>query len=398
MSQIYSRPALASNMAQQLLKPTALDIGLRSGLFLSGIRRIGKTTFLKNDLIPALEAQGAIVVYVDLWSEPQTKPSTLVHAAVVKVLQELAMPGSGMLAALKRIKGASFEGYGLKFGFQLDTIGQDNALTLAQVFSELVDKVETDVVLIIDEVQHALTTEEGGNLLLSLKAARDAINPRPNTPGHFVFIGTGSHKAMIGEMAARKNQAFAGAHSAESPVLNGDYIEFLLNNLKREGFTTLPSKEVTVEAFKILGSRPEEIIRALGVAIRSANNSTHPDDVLPAIALALRTAAADVELSKVESLGPLAEAFFDRVVSNSRASRGLFSAEAAADYSKALGREVRIEEIQPVAMDLLNANLLLRRGHGLYDVSDPFVREVWLERKSHPNLSPSPSRSDSATE
>lgn len=386
MSQIYSRPQLAADMAKQLLQPTALDLGLRSGLFLSGIRRIGKTTFLRNDLIPALEGLGAVVVYVDLWSEPQTSPSRLVQSAVSKTLKELLTPGSHALTALKKVKGAELEGFGFKFGFQIDTVGQDDSLTLAQVFTELVVQAKTDVVLIIDEVQHALASEDGGNLLLSLKAARDAINPRTDLPGHFVFIGTGSHKAMIGEMAARKNQAFAGAHSAEYPVLNGDYIEFLLNSLERDGFTELPSKAVTVDAFKTLGNRPEEIIRALGIAIRSTSSTTKPDDVLPAIALALRTAAADVELSKVESLGPLAEAIFDRIASAKAGIRGLYSAEAAADYSAILGREVRIEEIQPVAMDLLNANLLIRRGHGLYEISDPFVKEVWIERKSFQNL------------
>lgn len=386
MTQIYSRPKLAADMAKQLLRPTALDLGLRSGLFLSGIRRIGKTTFLRNDLIPALEELGAVVVYVDLWSEPQTNPSKLVHSAVAKTLKELSTPGSHALTALKKVKGAELEGFGFKFGFQIDAVGKDDSLTLAQVFTELVTQAKTDVVLIIDEVQHALATDDGGNLLLALKAARDAINPRSDLQGHFVFIGTGSHKAMIGEMAARKNQAFAGAHSSEYPVLNGDYIDFLLEALKRDGHTTLPSKAVTVEAFKTLGSRPEEIIRALGVAIRSTVNGQHPDNVLPAIALALRTAAADVELSKVESLGPLAEAFFDRVAGTSQAAKRLFSAEAAADYSQALGREVRIEEIQPVSVDLLNANLLMRRGHGLYEVSDPFVKEVWLERKKYQNM------------
>ena len=386
MSQIYSRPQLAADMAKQLLQPTALDLGLRSGLFLSGIRRIGKTTFLRNDLIPALERLGAVVVYVDLWSEPQTSPSRLVQSAVTKTLKELWTPGSHALTALKKVKGAELEGFGFKFGFQIDAVGQDDSLTLAQVFTELVVQAKTDVVLIIDEVQHALASEDGGNLLLSLKAARDAINPRTDLPGHFVFIGTGSHKAMIGEMAARKNQAFAGAHSAEYPVLNGDYIEFLLKSLEKDGFTELPSKAVTVDAFKTLGNRPEEIIRALGIAIRSTSSTTKPDDVLPAIALALRTASADTELGKVESLGPLAGAIFDRIANAKAGIRGLYSAEAAADYSATLGREVRIEEIQPVAMDLLNANLLIRRGHGLYEISDPFVKEVWVERKAFQNL------------
>ena len=39
-------------MARRLLHPDPLDEDWRSGLFLSGLRRTGKTTFLRNDLIP----------------------------------------------------------------------------------------------------------------------------------------------------------------------------------------------------------------------------------------------------------------------------------------------------------------------------------------------------------
>ncbi len=74
MVDIFLRPQLAVEMTKQLLKPTALEIGFRSGLFLSGLRRTGKTTFLKNDLIPALEEGGALVIYVDLWSD--SRPSS----------------------------------------------------------------------------------------------------------------------------------------------------------------------------------------------------------------------------------------------------------------------------------------------------------------------------------
>ena len=49
-------------MAQQLLNPGILAEGLRSGLFISGLRRTGKTTFLIPDLLPALEEKGAVVI------------------------------------------------------------------------------------------------------------------------------------------------------------------------------------------------------------------------------------------------------------------------------------------------------------------------------------------------
>jgi len=40
-----------------------------------------------------------------------------------------------------------------------------------------------------------------------------------------------------------------------------------------------------------------------------------------------------------------------------------------------------VEEIQPVVNALLAANVLMRVGHGLYGVSDPFVQDIWRERQ-----------------
>ena len=59
----------------------------------------------------------------------------------------------------------------------------------------------------------------------------------------------------------------------------------------------------------------------------------------------------------------------------------LFTAAAAEEYSKILGREVKVEEVQPVANQLLDANLIMRLGHGIYGIADPFVREAWRERR-----------------
>ncbi len=93
-------------MARQLLNPGVLDEGLRSGLFLSGRRRTGKTTFLLNDLIPALAEAGALVIYVDLWSDTQTNPAVLVLTAIKETLAELQTPASNILQKLKRVGGA----------------------------------------------------------------------------------------------------------------------------------------------------------------------------------------------------------------------------------------------------------------------------------------------------
>ena len=176
----YRRDQYAADLAQQLLKPTALQVQVRSGVFLSGIRRIGKTTFLRQDQVPALEGMGALVIYVDLWVDRSKSPAALVYEAVRTTLAGLAAPGSKLL---QRFKGLNVGATGFSFGFQVDAVGKPGGATLAEVQTELVDKVKTDVVLIMDEVQQALGTEDGNNLLFALKAARDAVNTRPGTPG-----------------------------------------------------------------------------------------------------------------------------------------------------------------------------------------------------------------------
>ena len=165
-------------------------------------------------------------------------------------------------------------------------------------------------------------------------------------------------------------------------MLNGNYIEHLLKRLVPEDAAPLPSLAVAVQAFATLGNRPEEMLKALRHLDRHLPPGGNPDEHLPVIAAMLRSTAADIELMKVEQLGGLATAVFERIASTDRDARGLFSAEAAADYAKLVGRAVRVEEIQPVVNDLLAVNLIMRKGHGTYGITDPFVQEIWREKKA----------------
>jgi hypothetical protein len=165
-------------------------------------------------------------------------------------------------------------------------------------------------------------------------------------------------------------------------VLSGEYVGHLLQRLAQEGATRLPSLAVAIQAFATLGHRPEEMLKALRQLKLHLPPNGDPDEHLPVIAATLRSTAADIELMKVEQLGSLATAIFERIASTDGDVRGVFSAEAAADYTKAIGREVRVDEIQPVVNELLAANLIMRRGHGMYGVTDPFVQEMWREKRA----------------
>ena len=377
----FHRPAIAAEMAQQLLHPKGLaKNNIRSGLFLGGLRRIGKTTFLRGDLIPALEAEGAIVVYVDLWSNTAAKPTDLLLAAVRKTLQELERPDSKALGVLKRVKGLDVGAAGFKFGFNLAELGKTEGNTLAGAFSELVGKAKTDVVVIIDEIQHALNTDDVGNMLLALKAARDEINTQPDTPGHFLFLGTGSHRARVRELTIKGKQAFNGAMSEDFPVLEKDFVEWLLKEADLD--KRAPSLDVAFECFTRLGRRPEELTKAL-VALQNMPVFSNADQDLRAITEGVRQSAAAVELARVEDLGPLAQAVFNYVCDEGgQGVKKLFSGATLEAYGRVLGRPVAAEEVQKVAVLLLDENILARDGHGIYGVSDPFVIEAYRGRAS----------------
>jgi len=373
----YHRPQYAADLAQQMLRPTALQLQVRSGVFLSGIRRIGKTTFLRQDLIPALESRGALVIYVDLWADRSKSPAALVHEAVRTMLTGLAAPGTKLL---ERFKGINVGAAGFTFGFQVDTLGKPDGATLGDVFTELVDKVGADVVLILDEVQQALGTEEGSNLLFALKAARDAVNTRAETPGYLLFLGTGSHKSLVADMATRRSQPFAGAVSAEYEPLGADFVRWKHEQLGRLDGIKLPSQEVMYQGFLAIGQRPEELQNAL-VLLQSRPEA--PEVAFPIICTTLAAAASEVEISAVESMGALACAIFDRVVSgNESGESGLFSADAVNAYSAQIGIAVDTPQVQNMVDRMIAANLIHRRSHGVYVVADPFVRQAWLQRKA----------------
>lgn len=374
----FHRPELASDIADQLLQPKGLWKKVRSGLFLGGLRRIGKTTFLRGDLIPALEAQGAIVVYVDLWSNTAVKPSDLLLGAVRKTLAGLERGDSKVVGVLKRLKGLDLGAAGFKFGFNLAELGKNEGNTLAGAFSELVHLAKTDVVVIIDEVQHALGSEDGGNMLLALKAARDEINLTPHTPGYFLFVGAGSHRARVRELTIKGKQAFNGAMSEDFPVLEIDFVDWLLT--EADLGARMPTLEVAFECFGRLGRRPEELMKAL-FALQQSPNFVDADQDLRAITEGVRQSAASVDLARLDELGALALAVFGYVCKQGgQGVKKLFSGATLDEYSVEIGRPVGAEEIQKVATMLVDSNILARDGHGIYGVSDPFVAEAYSNR------------------
>ncbi len=387
MSDVFKRPAYAQEIARDLLHPGPLKQAYQSGVFLSGDRRLGKTTFLRQDLIPALEAQGALVLYVDLWADRLRAPSILVTDVVRKTIRELEKPNSIILNHLRRINGLDMGLGGFKFSLKLDTPYTHGGPTLADVFAELVQIVRTHVVMVVDEVQHAIGTEDGMNLLHALKAARDRINADPRALGKFIFLGTGSHKSLVADMATRRSHPFAGATALSFQALDRDFVAWCLDRIRiEEPDAILPTTDIATIGLHKMNHRPEELGKALLELQRQANggSSIAPDQLFVSICETRAYAAADVEVAAVSQMGTLASAIFSRIA-NGQAS-GMFSAEALDDYSARADLAADVSQVQNTIDRLIAANLIMRTGHGIYDVTDPFVREAWLVAERHRGL------------
>lgn len=380
----YHRTALAEEMARQILHPRALDPHFEAGVFLSGPRRIGKTTFIRQDLMPALQRQDAIVLYADLWSQVQANPADLVTGAIEQTLADLQTPASDLFGRisrqLKRVSEIDIGAAGFKFGFKLDQLGKKTGPTLADVFTEVVEKTRANVVLIIDEIQHAMGSVAGNELLLALKAARDAVNLEPGMPGRLFIIGTGSHRAQVQEMVMRGNQAFQGAWSQPFPLLGEDYVMYVLDLTREQLGERLPTLPAAVNAFQQLGNRPEELLKAL-IALRDSPSDLAPDAQLPIIVQALRHSAADVELSRAESLGDLATTLFNRICLSDGPTGGFYSSETNQALTVEIGMPVSQSAIQNALLALTDANLVMSTGKGRYDATDPFVKIAWRESR-----------------
>ena len=374
---VFHRPEYARDLAKQLLQPGPLDQGLSSGVFLSGIRRIGKTTFIKQDLVPALLDHGALVLYVDLWTDRTRPPMALMQEAVRTASRELEQPGSTLLQKLRRVKGVNFAAAGISLGVQLDGLGTPAGATLAEVFVELVRKAEGDVVLVIDEVQQAMASQDGQDLLFALKAARDRINTATDLPGRLLIVGTGSHKSLVTDMATRRSQAFAGAHTASFEPLGRDYVEWFLNRVEAAGLA-VPSLKAAFAGFRDMGSRPEELVKAVRQFQDevAAGRGADADTAFATICATLATAAAELDIQSIEDAGELAVLVFSRIAAGQ--ARGLYAADTLASFSESLGREISANDMTPVIDRLVGANLIVRKGHGYFDVADPFVKQVWL--------------------
>lgn len=373
---LYHRPALAARLCNLILR-VAVGSAAGSGVFLAAPRRTGKSTFAREDLRPALEAGGAIVLYADLWKDLAKNPGLV----IVDAVREAIGRQEGLITRLAKAAGLDTVNVG-GMSFSLANIGLGKDIDLTRALVELSDESKRIIVLIIDEAQHAITTDEGIAALFALKAARDELNSSKHYGLRIVC--TGSNRDKLAMLRNSKEQAFFGASMVQFPTLDQDFIDWLCAHLD------LAHPLDPVEVFKLFqksGYRPE-LLGAAADEIRF-DFTLDPAAIPERFAVLVRAQAQEfnANLKKViHSLTPIQSAVL-RVMGALGSQFAPFESPTMALYAKALQKsgvisgEVNVEVpgVQQALIALQDKKLIWKASRGVYAVDDTVIVDLLRE-------------------
>ncbi|CAG9166244.1 ATP-binding protein [Cupriavidus pampae] len=371
----FRRQALAADLARKILEVSPTSAA-SSGLFLAAPRRTGKSTFLREDLRPALEQEGALVVYADLWEDRRADPGDTIVSAV---RQELGRH-EGVITRLARAAGMDKVELG-GVSFSLDRVGLGEGISLSIALAALSDEAKQPIALVIDEAQHAIVSEKGNDALFALKAARDELN---SSRHHGLrIVATGSNRDKLAMLRSGRDQAFMGAPLISFPSLGMDYVQWFCDRVNL-GARLDP---VAVHAlFQRAAFRPE-LLGAAADTLRFEFGLA-PEDVAPRFAQAIEEQIVEYDreqLRVVHSLTPPQAAVL-RVMAARGATFAPFEGATLEAYNAVLkatlaeeDAKIDVSGAQQALSALQDKALVWRAARGVYALEETGLATLMAE-------------------
>lgn len=378
---ILNRKSLAEALARDLAGESFADYS--SGMFLAAPRRTGKSTFLRNDLIPECRARGWLPVYVDLWMNREIDPAELISGAIGKALGEFES------AVSKAVKKAGIEKISL-----LRTLSWDftkpqlpAGTTLAHALDVLHQISGQMIVLIVDEAQHALNSENGVNAMFALKAARDHLNGGSTADG-LRLVFTGSSRDKLANLVLKSKQPFFGAHITPFPLLSRDFVEFVTDLWnQRLAATNQFNLEDMDYAFQLVGRRPEMLNKLLTEVSVGLGEASNLGELLRTGALNHQAGIWSDYESAYNDLSPLQQAVLE-VMGERTLGKQAFSPFAEKTFQD-INSKLELAQAEPNASTpnvqkalevLREKELVWKANRGEYALEDSTMAE-WLSNR-----------------
>lgn len=369
---VFHRIELAEQMVKGIMA-SAVGSASASGLFLAAPRRTGKSTFVREDLRPALQRYGATVLYVDLWANKRADPGAVIVGAVRAEL----VKHDGIVARLAKSAGMEKVTVG-GVAFSLDRVGLGKEISLSGALAALSDETKQPIVLLIDEAQHAITTDGGYDALFALKAARDELN----SSEHYGLriVATGSNRDKLAMLRNSKDQAFFGAPLVAFPPLDAGYIQWFCKGV---GLAGPLEPDAVTKLFERAGFRPE-ILGAAADSLRF-DFSIKPADAGAAFAKAVDQQIEEADqqtLRVIRALTPLQSAVL-RVLASQGDKYAPFETGTMESYRTMLAALApdektipEVSNVQAALGALQEKSLVWKEKRGVYSLEETTTAEL----------------------
>ncbi|MGE4241594.1 AAA family ATPase [Ramlibacter sp.] len=379
----FPRTALAEQLVQALQGRAFLG-DVHNGLFLAAPRRTGKSTFLRSDLQPTLESAGVTVVYVDLWADPRRDPGALIAEAIGGSL-DLHLGAVARAARRTGLKSVKLAGT-----VEIDTsrIGHVDGLTLVDALRALHERAGKPVALIVDEAQHALTSEAGEAAMTALKSARDQLNK----PGqiNLMLVMSGSDRDKLLRLVVSASAPFYGSQIQPLPPLDADFIAHVADLVEAQRPDLRPvDRPALNSAFAVFNHRPQFFMAGLGAVLSplAALTGRFEPALLEAAQDRLREDESQME-SEFLGLKPTEQAVLWRMLEQGPRFRP-YDSEALRFYRDKTGHPVNATQAQRALESLRQRMpaLVWKSARGEYSVEDAAMYR-WYEARRGANLWP----------
>ncbi|MDR1064404.1 MAG: ATP-binding protein [Azoarcus sp.] len=315
-------------------------------------------------------------MYVDFWANVGRDPGDLIVDAIGAAF-------GTQRGILQKVAAASgLESISIA-GIELDTrkIGRADGATLVDALKALLKAAKTPVAFIIDEAQHALTTEAGEVAMFALKSARDQIN-RPGK-AELMLLMSGSDRDKLMRLVNNHAATFFGSSVKDLPPLGPDFIEYVAALVEAQRHDLKPVDAAKLdEAFRLFGARPQYFMESLGFALNPLGESDERFENRLLDIAEHRQAGDEAQMaSDYLNLTPLARAVLWRILEKGARFRP-YDADALAFYQKVAGKKVSAPLVKH-ALDALRQRtppLVWKSTRGEYAVDD-LAMNCWYRKR-----------------
>jgi hypothetical protein len=242
----FARPALAKAYLE------GFDLGLTAARGLFARRRMGKTEFLKHDLLPAALHDGYLAAYTNLWDSTDHPGQALATAILLATRPKgLRKFWQDLNAPIHKLTGGAKLPLGIEGSIELELEEKEKkAVPAIQAALQAADKTKMRLLLVIDEAQ-VLGAPEHLKLAHALRAGLDI-----RKPGVKVLFA-GSSEAALREMFSRAAAPFYNWAPVEPfPLLGHEFVAAMVKQLAKVAKQPLKLDEA-LRAYAALKETPE---------------------------------------------------------------------------------------------------------------------------------------------